>query len=531
MDFFTQLVTWPENCNIAISGDQLKIKHNCYGEFVIIYHIKNAYIYISSSDDINSTHLFRICKIKDKYFTDDMFDLMTEISNKIQEPFKYCTVCGNYNNMIINEPSYCTDICKNNIYTLWTNNIVKDCYEHDKLVFKLILETTKHGIKSVRKHLVFNPLPPMYNEISELEQLIISDHFEKNNENIYDIIKHSKNDNDIIKKMSDKIYGLLKFIILSNNFRLKSVNMTDKDIFTKEIDYEKDMVCYEIIHDMVKTELFNAREPEYLYHGSNIGNWYSIMRNGLKNCSGTSLMSAGAAYGNGIYLSDNANISNVYSSGHIDSNIRILGIAQVLNKDIYKKAEGIFVVPDENKVLLKYLITLPGKNKTSFTNIVNFIKNRENEIKLSNVSMINLLIKRLTRELHIIEKKNGNNINIQIEQSNDKIIWKISIKKNNLNLGLLFIFGLSFPVDPPILMIQSPIIDVEPNNNIYNNGVIYIEEIAPKNWNTKTRIYKIYQKIIQIIDKLNICEVKNIEYKFMDVLGDYDNLLKKNNKY
>jgi hypothetical protein len=46
----------------------------------------------------------------------------------------------------------------------------------------------------------------------------------------------------------------------------------------------------------------------YCWHGSSLENWYSIMRNGLRNLSNTSLMTAGAAYGAGIYASSNVRL-------------------------------------------------------------------------------------------------------------------------------------------------------------------------------------------------------------------------------
>jgi hypothetical protein len=59
------------------------------------------------------------------------------------------------------------------------------------------------------------------------------------------------------------------------------------------------------------------------FHGSAACNWHSIMRIGLKNMSGTSgqlngmlkwyfFHPAGACYGNGIYLADDANTSFSY---------------------------------------------------------------------------------------------------------------------------------------------------------------------------------------------------------------------------
>ena len=52
----------------------------------------------------------------------------------------------------------------------------------------------------------------------------------------------------------------------------------------------------------------------YLYSVSSAPeNWHSIMRNGLMNASNTKLMTAGAAYGAGIYLSPDSSISAGYS--------------------------------------------------------------------------------------------------------------------------------------------------------------------------------------------------------------------------
>lgn len=52
----------------------------------------------------------------------------------------------------------------------------------------------------------------------------------------------------------------------------------------------------------------------FCFHGSSLENWYSIMRNGLRNLSNSALMTAGAAYGAGIYASSNYQTSFGYTS-------------------------------------------------------------------------------------------------------------------------------------------------------------------------------------------------------------------------
>jgi poly [ADP-ribose] polymerase 6/8 len=53
----------------------------------------------------------------------------------------------------------------------------------------------------------------------------------------------------------------------------------------------------------------------YAFHGSSIENWHSIIRQGLRNASGTKLQVNGAAYGKGIYLSTSSSMSLGYCRG------------------------------------------------------------------------------------------------------------------------------------------------------------------------------------------------------------------------
>ena len=51
----------------------------------------------------------------------------------------------------------------------------------------------------------------------------------------------------------------------------------------------------------------------FKWHGSKIGNWFSILRNGLRPLSSTPLMAHGAAFGKGIYTADKLHVSLAYS--------------------------------------------------------------------------------------------------------------------------------------------------------------------------------------------------------------------------
>lgn len=63
----------------------------------------------------------------------------------------------------------------------------------------------------------------------------------------------------------------------------------------------------------------------YAFHGSGLCNWHAIMRNGLKNMSGTDGQLNGAAYGSGIYLAADSSTSFGYAaSGYVWENSSFL---------------------------------------------------------------------------------------------------------------------------------------------------------------------------------------------------------------
>jgi hypothetical protein len=95
------------------------------------------------------------------------------------------------------------------------------------------------------------------------------------------------------------------------------------------------------------------RNRWYLFHGSPLGNWHSILRNGLRNMSNTAYMSTGAAYGSGVYLSDNLQVS--YSYGGHGKSCCVSVVEVLADPEQYKKADGYFVIPDDKLLVVRYL--------------------------------------------------------------------------------------------------------------------------------------------------------------------------------
>uniref|UniRef100_A0A7S2FMF6 Poly [ADP-ribose] polymerase n=1 Tax=Octactis speculum TaxID=3111310 RepID=A0A7S2FMF6_9STRA len=125
----------------------------------------------------------------------------------------------------------------------------------------------------------------------------------------------------------------------------------------------------------------------FAWHGSGAGNWHVILRTSLKNMSGTKHMSTGQVYGAGIYFASNSSTSLGYcgktrpvswkNSKHFKLPMTCLALCEIINREkeftYYpgkgaakgKKMndQGIYVVPQEEYVMTRFLIVNPSMRK------------------------------------------------------------------------------------------------------------------------------------------------------------------------
>lgn len=131
---------------------------------------------------------------------------------------------------------------------------------------------------------------------------------------------------------------------------------------------------FEFQYDVIDNYRKNLKYPQrwYLFHGSPIGNWHSILRNGIKNMSGTRFMSSGQTYGAGVYASDNLQTAYTYG-GHGKSHC-VAVLELLVDPAIYKKTEGIYVIPNDNLLFPRYLLKMTGLPKSTGTEILAYYK-------------------------------------------------------------------------------------------------------------------------------------------------------------
>jgi len=106
------------------------------------------------------------------------------------------------------------------------------------------------------------------------------------------------------------------------------------------------------------------------FHGSAVQNWFSILKNGLQNLSGTKLQKNGALFGDGIYLSSELRVCQNFAKWEsvprktFGVRLKIIGVAEIalhpkhvaLNKTDSEVPETYYIVNDPRYVRIKGLL-------------------------------------------------------------------------------------------------------------------------------------------------------------------------------
>lgn len=121
----------------------------------------------------------------------------------------------------------------------------------------------------------------------------------------------------------------------------------------------------------------------FAFHGSGIGNWHSILRLGLKNYSNTKYMSAGAAYGVGVYFATQMSVSLGYCTrsggsgwplSRFGANCSFMALCELINRpDEYTHNSNIVVVPNEQYITTRYFLVNPTGNASTSDLEINFV--------------------------------------------------------------------------------------------------------------------------------------------------------------
>jgi len=265
------------------------------------------------------------------------------------------------------------DKFKINIDELINNNSLYAVVKLDENKFHFMIKSASQTYRNDKNR--FHPNSLKYYEIL-FKQKINDTHLDyfftnmENKEFLTEFVTFIKSedcntDKDIIDVFKDYdpenyllIIRLLYFTIFSNQIGFNQrfdIEIPNIYIFNCSVNLEK------------KREFESISGPStILFHGTSFLNMYSMMRNGIREMSKTKYMSAGNAFGDGIYLSDLFQFSSTYSG--YNSTDKIVLIYEV--KNLKNKAVNIFV-QQENEVCLRGIVWITDeKINSDITSII-----------------------------------------------------------------------------------------------------------------------------------------------------------------
>lgn len=174
-----------------------------------------------------------------------------------------------------------------------------------------------------------------------------------------------------LDKRDHMAFPLLRWILTSNRAHLSKLKPSETISAMNSTRHQYLLLSTPPAKERKFQEEKKRHGSFWAFHGSGFGNWHSILRNGLKNLSGTALMSTGAVYGNGIYMAADSNTSMSYAKAGSgwersifneagNSNLQILALCEVINAGY--KANPYYVVANEDHVVTRYLFLFNNKN-------------------------------------------------------------------------------------------------------------------------------------------------------------------------
>lgn len=285
-----------------------------------------------------------------------------------------------------------------------------------------------------------------------------------------------------------------------------NIQEQEKKNFNKRLTihyYDKDIKWYKVKHDLHIEESFrqnkknNGNSYGYLFHGSSLDNWYSIIVNGLKNYSKTSNMKNGCTYGNGIYLSDQFSFSQTYSKNK--DNI-ILGVYEIAgNKDKYKKTNNIYVIPNEFDLVLRYILI--SKNEISISKCISqyFSKDILYEDYVKEKFLKTKGSKRLFKEYINFTENLKDEFKLSLVDEDHLNKWYIEFKHDEIGTNIkLYIEFNNYPFDPPFIHIVYPRF-IRGTAHITSDGAICMESLTSSGWSSLVSIENLLIQIKALI--------------------------------
>lgn len=426
--------------------------------------------------------------------------------------------CINDTNMLHSELSntltgYIPVKCKDCFITSW-KRAHTDSYN---FVVDILLKECFSGIWDPRMETTLKPLPGF---ITKLDNKLF-DRICSGFNLIINLCNDGKTDYEIeseLYKTSWLGYEVIRCALM--NFNIFSLESMDTERIIGKSGASIFKVKYNNPAISNKFDSLLSQSGHMAFHGSSIINWYSIVYNGLFVARG-SLISNGAAYGTGVYLSNSSNLSIGYCHKYATTSKNIIiGVFQVDEPiDKFKKTMNIYVVPDETKICLRYLIYMKQTSGTTkyAVNIDKYFINGEvtKEAQITANVMSKAWSQRVMKEIRELHARDGimcdDGLRYVVNDSDDMNIIILSIARDTFNdcelgkdmdkmnvetIKMEIRIPANYPFEPPFIRILNPKFAFR-TGHITIGGSICMDLLTKQGWVPSMSISKIMVTIVQ----------------------------------
>lgn len=485
----------------------------------------------TGSGGIEASHLLKIIE-KKGLAVKSKDQLISFVLDELPLARAFCIGCQTLLDHLPEDYSYCQKKeCMFTYEDLCFGNVVTNKYKNNPRLCEILLKITLEALKSTRVRDIFEPYPTKFllensdiaalysvrGSVSRMLGIDISkykdiDKLLEQKDNLLAVIENLNIfncDKDIIDAYGLSAYYLARFCITSFYPDMKEDYVSD----------DGNTVIYKLFHS--GHDLVPKGHVSYLFHGSKSENWHSILRNGLKICSGTQLQVNGAVHGSGIYFSDSASMALGYSGYHgyggVGANkvspFTLMGIYEIEGpSDIYKKTQGIFVINTNISLVQKYLLYTTKVDSASMEHLEKSFVSLKNA-DLQNYTLTEKYKIRLISEYKniITNRKKGKHDIVLLFDAKYLEAPKFQFEINGLIFIVEYYIKATYPFTPPFARLTSPALQPF-TPNITNKGAIFIPSLSKKLWDCNSTIMSTLLEIKVLLENSKPDTTNSISY-------------------
>jgi hypothetical protein len=321
------------------------------------------------------------------------------VTKRIPSSSRYCVICDKphiFSSSSMLRSSVCTrDLCVFAFHELKLGSDAAESVATDSGVIDLLLTIFRAAALSSRDHMLdpypkivdpTNPskfaLNPEKRDISKIRSILQVLPTTREVIQCEDLVALKER----LEAKDNLAYPLLEWVISSNRSHIVKM---DPAHLLAGMDSPHQFILIAAAPE--KETIFRGykakHKTKFAFHGSRAENWHCILRNGLKNMSGTKDQLNGAAHGSGIYFACDANTSIGYSRGtdgtmmkndgdFLNSNVMCLALCEIIDDGSTIKDHGwCWTVEAEEKVMTRFFFCYNGtKSVAADTKKDEFVK-------------------------------------------------------------------------------------------------------------------------------------------------------------